>query len=341
MFNQNSVPQIPGRGDSLTVFSGAGEQFPGVTHPVRMGLPTVPGAPSTQLASIGNVPSQMFHTGVTGLPPEQVPASGFPAVGNFTLHLPSEVPSSPGFSGMASTGLSEIGDITAAPQTTGFPSGSFSADILTPGLAQQDLSSNIGTAQGFPRMPTNLTGIGLPSLLTESSQSGIAGFGLSPCQIPIGTQDSSFGGSGGSMHQTPGLGTRIPPAVPQVNSGMLPPVSSQVAGIPTDITSPAAMVPTSTTVDFPGTAGFGVEGCGTMIPGSLANFSIVPQDGLSPRSTAMPNGTQRLGDTMNPNNPYARSVDEMGATKPQEMGLPLDTPNPDLLVSIDLCKSRL
>ena len=456
MFNQNSVPQIPGRGNSLTVSSGAGGQFPGVSHPMRMGLPTVPGEPTAQLASIGNVPFQMFPTGVTGLPSEQIP--GLPAIGNLTLQLPSEIPSSLGFPGMASTGLPEIGGINSAPQTPGFPSSSFSAGILT----QQDVSSNIETGQGLPRMPTSLTpwnlavtgqvplpgfavgqvpsttgslslgssnlqtnpgmtgisvpglpsgvpsvaglpqtpgsfptgitppglgtGTGLPSLPTESSQTGIAGFVLNPGQIPIGTQDSSFGESGGSMHQIPGLGTKVLPAVPQVNSGMLPPVSSQVVGIPTDITSPTGMVPTSTTVSFPGAAGLGVGGYGTIIPGSQVNssmlppglsqaarmpkdltsaagmvplstsiglpsramipgpqddFGMVPHDGLLPSSTAIPNGTQRLGDTVIPTNPYVGSVDEMGATKPQEMGLPPNMPNPDLLVRIDLIRSTL
>lgn len=426
---------------------------------MRMGLPTVPGAPTAQLPSIGNAPSQMFPAGVTGLPSEQIPASGLHAVGNLTPHLPSEIPSSPGFPKMVSTGLPEIGAISAAPQTPGFPSGSFSAGISTPGLAQHGLPSNMETAQGLPRMPTSLTplnlagtgqmslpgfaagqvpsnsgslslglpsnsettpgmtgisvaglpsgvpsvpglpqipgsvptgitpsglraGISLPSLPTQSSQSGIAVFRLNPGQLPTGTHDSSFGESGGSMPQIPGLGTRVPLAVPEINSGMSP----QVLGMPTDITSAARMVPPSTAIDFPGTAGLGMGGYGAvipdpqvnsgtlppgssevagmptdltpaagmvptstsigfsgraMIPGSQVNFGMVPQDGLFPSSTAIPTGAQRLGDTVIPTNPYAGSVDEVGVTKLQEMGLPTNMSNQDLLVRIDLCESTL
>lgn len=362
---------------------------------MRMGLPTVPGTSTAQLPPIGSVPSQMFPTGDTGLPSEQIPASGLPAIGNLTPQLPSEIPSFPGFPGMVSEALPEIGDITAAPQTPGFPSGSFSTVVFP----QQDLSSNMEMALGFPRIPSSLTPLnltetgqmslpgfaagqvlsatgalsvglssnsgttpgltgisvlpsavppvlslpqipgsfptsitppglgaemGLPSPPTQSSQSGIAGFGLNPDQLPIGTQDSSFGES---MPQIPGLGPRVPLAVPQFNSGMLPAVSSQVLRMPTDITSAARMVPPSTSIRFPGR---------TMIPGSQVNFGVVPQDGLLTSSTATPTGAQRLGDTMIPTKPYAGSVDEIRATKLQEMGLPPNMPNADLLVRIDL-----
>lgn len=362
-----------------------------------MGLPTVPGASTAQLQSIGSVPSQMLPTGVTGLPSEQIPASGLPAVGHLTPHLPSEIPSFPGFPGMAvSEGLPEIGDITfVPPQTPGFPSGSFSSGISTPRLPQQDLSSsslipvnltetgqmsfpgfnadqvpsttgslsvglssNSDTTPGItgisvlhsavppvpslPQIPgsfpTGITppglgaGIGLPSPPTQSSQSGIAGFGLNPDQLPIGTQDSLFGESRGSMPQIPGLGPRVPLAVPQVTSGMLPAVSSQVLGMPSNITSAARMVPPSTSISFPGRA---------IIPGSQVNIGMAPQDGLLTSSTATPTGTQLLGDTMIPTNRYAGSVDDIEATKLQEMGLPPNMPNVDLLVRIDLCKSTL
>lgn len=374
---------------------------------MRMGLPTVPGASTAQLPSIGSVPSQISPKEVTGIPSEQIPASGLPTIGNLTPQLPPEIPFFPGFPGMVSEGLPEIGDITAAPQTPGFPSGSFSAGLSTPGFPQQDLSSNMETALGVPRIPSsstplNLTetrqmslpgfaagqvpsgtralsvglssnsdttpgltgisvlpsavppvpslpqipgsfptritpprlgaGIGLPSPPTQSSQSGIAGFGLNPDQLPIGTQDSSFGESTGSMPQIPGLGARVPLAVPQVNSGMLPAVSSQVLRMPTDITSAARMVPPSTSIRFPGR---------TMITGSQVNFGMVPQDGLLTSSTATPTGAQRLGDTMIPTNPYAGSVNEITATKLQEMGFPPNMPNADLLVRIDLYKSTL
>lgn len=180
--------------------------------------------------------------------------------------------------------------------------------------------------------PTGLgAGIELPSPSTKSSQSGIAGFGLHPDQLPNGTQDSSFGESRGSMPQIPGLGTRVPLAVPQVNSGTLPVVSSQVLGMPTDITSAARMVPPATSISFPGRE---------MIPGSPVNFGVVKQDGLLTSSTATPTGTQRLDDTINATNPYAGSVDEIRAAKLQEMEVPPIMPNVDLLVRIDLCKSH-
>ena len=432
MFHQNSVPQIPRIGDSSTLFPGAGGQFPGVPHPMGMDLPTVPGAPTAQLPSIGDVPPEMFRTGVKGLPSEKMPASGLPAIGNLTPHLPSEIPSSPGFPGMVSTGLSGMRDILAAPETPCFPSGSFLADISTPGLTPQDLSATTDAAQILPRIPTSLTpsnlagtgqgvlsttgplslglssdsgttpgmtgrsfpclpsdtpsALGLPqvpgSIPTGMAQTGLgAGLGLpslptqsNPDQLPIKTQDTSFGESGGSTPQIPGLGTRVPLAVPQVNSSMLSPVSSQVAGIPRDITSPAGMVQPSTAISFfPGSqvnsdmlppvssqvAGIPTDitsaaemvpsatalgfSSGAMIPGSRVNSGMVPQDGSLPSSTAIPTGTQRLGDTMIPTNPYAGSVDEMAATKLQEMemGLPPNMPNPDLLVRIDQCKSTL
>ena len=374
-----------------------------------MGLPAVPGASAAQLPSMGSVPSQIFDTGVTGIPSEQIPASGLPAVGNLAPHLPSEIPSFPGFPGMAvSEGLPEIGHISVAPpQAPSLPSGSFSSGIFTPGLPQQDSSSNMETAQGFPRIPNSLipakptetgqmslpgfaagqvpstaaslsvglssnldttpgmtgisvlpsavppmpslpqipgsfptgitppglgAGIGLPSPPTQSSQSGIAGFGLNPDQLPITTQDSPFGESRGGMPQIPGLGPRVPLAVPKVNSGMLPADSSQVLGMPTDITSAARMAPHSTSIRFPNRA---------TIPGSQVSFGMVPQDGLSKTSSATPTGRQGSGDTIIPTNPYAGSVDEIRATKLQEIGLPPNMPNADLLVRKDLCKSAL
>ena len=200
-------------------------------------------------------------------------------------------------------------DLPSVPPVPSMPQipGSFPTRITPPGLG---------------------AGIELPSPPTESSQSGMAGFGLNPDQLPIGTQDSSFGESRGSMPPIPELGTRVPPTVPQVNSGMLPAVSSQVLGMPTDITS---AVPPSTSITIP---------CREVIPGPQFNFGMVPQDGLLTSSTATPTGTQRLDDTIIPTNPYAGSVDEIRAAKLQEMEHPPIMPNVDLLVRIDLCKSR-
>lgn len=460
MFHQNSVPQIPGIGDAPTLFPEAGGQFP---DPMGMSLPTAPGAPTAQLPSIGNASPHTIPTGFTRLPSAQMPVSGLSAIGNLPPHLPSEIPSSPGFPGLVSAGLPGMGDITTAPhdQKPGFPSGSFPAGISTPGLTPQDLSANTGAAQVFSRMPSSLTpsnvagtgqipmpgfeagqvpsaaeslslglisnsgttpgmagmpfpvlpsgvpsasglpqlpgriptgitphdleaGLGLPSLSTQSSQSGIARFALNPDQLSI--QDSSFGESGGSIPQIPVvLGTRVPEAVSQIN-GMLPSVSSQVAGMPTDITSAAGMVPTSTALGFPSAAGLEAGGYGTiipgsqvnsgilppgssqvagaptditsadgivppaaalgfpggaMIPGSQVNFDMVPQHGLLPSFTDTPTGSQRMGDITIPTNPYTGSVDKMGATRLQEMGLQPNVPNPDLLVRTDHCKSIL
>jgi len=449
VFHQNSVPQIPGIGD----FPGAGGQFPGVPHPMEMSLPTVPGAPTAQLPSIGNAPPHIIPTGVTRLPSAQMPVSGLSAIGNLPPHLPSEISSSPGFPGLVSEGLPGMGDITTAPQKPDFPPGSFPAGILTPGLTPQDLSANTGAAQVLSRMPSSLTpsnvaetgqipmsgfetgqvpsateslslglisnsgttpgmagmpfpglpsgvpsasglpqlpgsiptgitphdlgaGLGLPSLPTQSSQSGIAGFALSPDQLSI--QDSSSGESGGSKPQIPVLGTRVPQAVSQI-SGMLPSVSSRVAGMPTDITSAAGMVPTSTALGFPSAAGLEAGGYGTIIPGSQVNSGILPPgssqiagaptpaDGIVPPAAALgfpggaiipgsqvnfgmvqqpsftdiPTGSQRMDDITIPTNPYTGSVDKVGATRLQEMGLSPNVPNPDLLVRTDHCKSIL
>ena len=440
MFHQNSVPQIPGIGD----FPGAGGQFPGVPHPMGMSLPTVPGAPTAKLPSIGNAPPHIIPTGVTRLPYAQMPVSGLSAIGNLPPHLPSEISSSPGFPGLVSAGFPGMGDITTAPQKPGFPSGSFPAGISTPGLTPQDLSANTGAAQVVSRMPSSLTpsnvvgtsqmpmsgfeagqvpsateslslglisnsgttpgmaempfpglpsgvpsasglpqlpgsiptgitphdfgaGLGLPSLPTQSSQSGIAGFALSPDQLSI--QDSSSGESGGSIPQIPVLGARVSEAVSHINA-VLPSVSSQVAGMPTDITSAAGMVPTSTALGFPSAAGLEAGGYGTIIPGSQVNSGILPPgssqvagapthitsaDGIVPPAAALgfPGGAmipgsqvnfgepQRMGDTTIPTNPHTGSVDKMGATGLQEMGLSPNVPNPDLLVRTDHCKSIL
>ena len=242
------------------------------------------------------------------------------------------------------------------------------------GISFPGLPSGVPSAPGPPQVPggipTRMTppglgaGLGLPSLPTQSSPCGMIGFSLSPDQLPVETQNSSSGESRGCTPQIPGLETRFPPTVPQVNSAMLRPVLSQVSGIPTDITSATEMVPPSTKIRFPGAADLGMGGYGgmipgpqvksgilppvssqvagmptdltspagivppstsisstgrEMIPGSQVNVGTVRQDGLFPSSTAIPTGTQCLGDTMIPIN----------------LDLPPNMPNTDLLVRIE------
>ena len=313
-------------GDLSSSFPGTGGQFPGVPQPTGIGLSAGPGVPNSQFPSTGGVPSQTFPPGMTGLPSGQIPVSVLPAVGSTTPSLPSGIP----------PGLPILGASFPGAQTPGLPSASFPTRIptSTPGITPQDLSSGIGTSQGLPELPTGSAPPGIAR--AGSEQPPLPGRVPVVPQLPgIPTSSPSFGGMTppSSVLRVPGTrslgeggyGAMIPGT--QVNPGMVPPGSSQVPGIPTDLASAGGMVPISTAQGFPGTPSLGEKGYGAMIPSSQVNSGMVPQGGLLPSSTGMPTGAEYPGDS-----PMPPFVNEMGAQQLQQMGLQSNIPNPDLLV---------
>ena len=352
----STTPDLPSGGPSgLPVLGGSfpGGQTPGLpSASFPTGIPTPGLASQGALSNIGTaqglpgIPTSSTPSGIAGmgtgqLPLPRLPASQGPsATGLPNLELTSTLGANPGIPGMSLPGLpSGIPSEPAVPQisSVGLPTG-----ISIPGLAPQVLSTGIGNSQGLPELPTG------------SALSGIAGTGSEQLPLPgraqlpgIPTSSPSFGGMTppSSVLSVPGTrslgeggyGAMIPGT--QVNPGMVPPGSSQVPGIPTDLASAGGMVPISTAKGFSGTPGLGEKGYGAMIPSSEVNSGMVPQGGFLPSSTGMPTGAQYPGDTPLP--PYAGEVNDMGAQQLQQMGLPSTIPNPDLLVRGAFCNSDL
>ena len=345
-----SAQGLPGMASSgLPGLGGisAGPQVPGLpSGGFPTGIPT-PGLTPPDLSSkigaaqgLPGLPTSSTPSGITGIGPGQLPLPGFAAsqspspMGLSTPGLPSNLGPSPGIPGVSLPSLPS--EIPSEPGLLPIP-----VNILSGPTPQ-----GMGPSQGLPSLPT------------QPSQSGIAGFGLGHGQLPIAAQDSPFGGVGGSISQIPGPGIGMPTSL--TSAGGMVPLSSALSGsdtpgpgsqanlsmvppqapiIPTDMTSGGGMVPTSTALGFPGTPGLREGGYESMIPGSAVNSGMVPQGGISPSSAAMP--TQYSGDAMVP--AYGGAVDEMGAQQLQQMGLPPNIPNPDLLVrtGTDACKSHL
>lgn len=351
---------LPGMGDITTAPQKPG--FPSGSFPAGISTPGL--TPQDLSANTGaaqvfsRMPSSLTPSNVAGT--GQMPMPGFEAgqVPSATslLGLISNSGTTPGMAGMPFSGLpSGVPLASGLPQLPGrIPTGITPHD-LEAGLGLPTQSSQSGIA-GFALNPDQLSiqdssfgesGGSIPQIpvlgtrgpeavsqingMLPSVPSQVAGMptditsaaGMVPTSTALGFPSAAGLEAGG-------YGTIIPGS--QVNSGILPPGSSQVVGAPTDITSADGIVPPAAALGFPG---------GAMIPGSQVNFGMEPQHGLLPSFTDIPTGSQHMGDITIPTNPYTGSVDKMGATRLQEMGLQPNVPNPDLLVRTDHCKSIL
>ncbi|KAL9968128.1 hypothetical protein ACROYT_G026461 [Oculina patagonica] len=325
----SGIPSAQGLpGMTSSGLSGLGGISPGLQTP---GLPS--GGFPTGIPTPGLTPQELSSSlgtaqGLPGLTTSSIP-SGIAGIGTGQLPLP-------GFA--ASGGPSAMG-----PSTLGLPS------ILVPspgipGVSLPGLPSGISSDPGLPQIPGNIPsgpspqglglGQGLPNLPSQPSQSGITGVGLGHGRLPIGAQDSSFGGGGGSIPQIPGMGTGLPTTLPQVNAGQAPSLS-QVPGMPTSLSSVEGMAPPSSALNVPGTPGLGEGGYGATIPGSQVNPGMVPPvlsqvpaiptdmasaGGMVPVSTAL--GTPGLGGGGFPGSQVNSGMVPQGGLLPGSTAMP-------------------